>query len=748
MANMLFANIPTDGSGGRPLEADLYGAEQQGVDAENISATGNLNIGNVVDYDAHAQRQSSGGIATEDAPASTTPSEEMMPDGLITNNGSQGRSVNYTGDTYNTTSSAAPENTPAAQSGLTSAAAAAPAAAPAAGTNGRDGVSLPSSGGGDDVSYATASSSTSTVDSHNDSHNVTNSNNTTINNYDQNYSYTQNNYSLINTNHFSDSHNVNILTLGDVLNQTINNNGGGGNGGGLINITTINNELNVLNNIITNNNGGGGGENQIAVIIQNTLNQVTNLIQGGDCGCNVLVPVIHEALTQVNQALETTVNSPVLTGLTGDVNQLLTQVTNVLNGGGDVNVNDLLSTLSTTVNQALEGLGGNDVLANVIGEVGDVLTQIVNVLGQDGGAPPLDVVGGLLDHVVSEVNHILAGGNDAGNVLNGILQNVEGDVNSLGGQLTGTLDQTVQGVVHEVNGVLGAVTTDAAPAVGNILGTVEQVVNNVIGGVNGAPDVLNSVLQNVGGDANGIGGQLGGVLNQTLQDVGHDANGILGAVNDVLAGGGNGVPAIGGVLENAPDLSAGLDHLFNNGHPLIDVEGGILTTPLATADDHALINADVGLLAHTDSAPHAAGIGLVDADLSLLNTPAAGSEAHDGLAATVNLAPVTDILAPNAGLPNIAIDIPLPAIAPSVPLASSTIDLLHQVVNDVTSHTDTLLDHANVLADSGHGGGAVDGGVLFSGGHASGSGDAGGGATISLPVIQLDHLPHIALGHH
>ena len=74
MANMFFAGIPLEGSGGRPLEADLYGAEQQATDAENISATGNLNIGNVIDYEQHIQRYLSGGIQThpeENAPAAT-----------------------------------------------------------------------------------------------------------------------------------------------------------------------------------------------------------------------------------------------------------------------------------------------------------------------------------------------------------------------------------------------------------------------------------------------------------------------------------------------------------------------------------------------------------------------------------------------------------------------------------------------------------------------------------------------------
>ncbi len=65
MATM-FAGIPLEGSGIRPLDADLYGADQQPVDYENLSATGNLNIGNVLQYDAHTARHLEGASLATD----------------------------------------------------------------------------------------------------------------------------------------------------------------------------------------------------------------------------------------------------------------------------------------------------------------------------------------------------------------------------------------------------------------------------------------------------------------------------------------------------------------------------------------------------------------------------------------------------------------------------------------------------------------------------------------------------------
>lgn len=73
MTNMFFAGIPLEGSGTRPLEADLYAPAAQGVDYENLSATGNLNIGVVIQYDEHAVHHLNGNAARNDEMLSESP---------------------------------------------------------------------------------------------------------------------------------------------------------------------------------------------------------------------------------------------------------------------------------------------------------------------------------------------------------------------------------------------------------------------------------------------------------------------------------------------------------------------------------------------------------------------------------------------------------------------------------------------------------------------------------------------------
>ena len=101
MATMFFAGIPLEGSGIRPLEADLYNADGQNTDHENLSATGNLNVGNVIRYDEHAVHHLTGGILDEPVTGtSLTPStREAFP--TFAQNGSQ-REV-PSGDSSNST---------------------------------------------------------------------------------------------------------------------------------------------------------------------------------------------------------------------------------------------------------------------------------------------------------------------------------------------------------------------------------------------------------------------------------------------------------------------------------------------------------------------------------------------------------------------------------------------------------------------------------------------------------------------
>lgn len=65
MSNSILLSQAVADNASRPLEADLYSTDQQGLEQENISATGNLNIGVVIDYDARAEHQLGGPAETD-----------------------------------------------------------------------------------------------------------------------------------------------------------------------------------------------------------------------------------------------------------------------------------------------------------------------------------------------------------------------------------------------------------------------------------------------------------------------------------------------------------------------------------------------------------------------------------------------------------------------------------------------------------------------------------------------------------
>ena len=61
--------MPVAGNTIRMLDADLYDAGQQSGDIENISATGNLNVGNILQYDEHVRRTMEGAVSNSQAAA-------------------------------------------------------------------------------------------------------------------------------------------------------------------------------------------------------------------------------------------------------------------------------------------------------------------------------------------------------------------------------------------------------------------------------------------------------------------------------------------------------------------------------------------------------------------------------------------------------------------------------------------------------------------------------------------------------
>lgn len=62
----IIANTPN------ALDADLYSSQSQSAETENLSATGNLNIGMIIDYDAMTERRANGGHAAGELQSATS----------------------------------------------------------------------------------------------------------------------------------------------------------------------------------------------------------------------------------------------------------------------------------------------------------------------------------------------------------------------------------------------------------------------------------------------------------------------------------------------------------------------------------------------------------------------------------------------------------------------------------------------------------------------------------------------------
>lgn len=535
MANTLFANIPTDGSGTRPLEADLYGAEQQAVDSENISATGNLNIGNVVAYDAHIQRYLTGGARPEEptAQASYPTAVEMPADGLITSPNSQARAVNYSTESAPQQPGETDTGGSAAQSILARNAEisqnlANPTAVVAQpgvdGRNGTDGTPA-AGGGGGFIANGTQSTNTQIETNTNNSYNATNnSNNTNITNIQQN------NYQTITTTHYTHNetvynnngiyapvtnnitNNSSLISLGDITitNPAASNPNGGNNGegnstGGDITLISVLNNLNIVNNNLTliggGNGGGNGGNNNgsdtlLSVIntqLEAVQNNLTQLIgSGGSGGGTTLLAVINQQLDNVN-----------------------THLTQII-GGGDNGGTALLNLISNelgavhdTVNQLIGDAGGNPqpgLVAVIETALHDVTGLLSNNSGNEGGGcalPLAEIVQDSLQQVSAIIEQV--GGND-------ILE-------TLVSQVGGTVDQVIDTLSQ--GGPLNL--TEVLTHVGDVLGeTIDA-----LGGAGGGPlpsvlvqiDATLEIALDVAGNGGDVLGALPPLLEQTVAQV-------------------------------------------------------------------------------------------------------------------------------------------------------------------------------------------------------------------------------------
>jgi len=237
MTNTFFAGIPLEGSGLRPLDADLYSTEQHGLDHENISATGNLNIGVVMNYDEHAQRHLSGGIAGfEDGRHISPDSGYIGASGVYpaNNNGREPFANNYAGDS---TISQSPASSSAAFTPPSAAAANAQRAdnffnAPVANaaTSNAGGTSSSSSSSVSNSSTSSTSAATGGNTSNETTNNYNQYNSSVTNITNEQNNYTQNNYQN-NYNDGDHSIHINAPHL-DIVDINVGNITIGGNGGG------------------------------------------------------------------------------------------------------------------------------------------------------------------------------------------------------------------------------------------------------------------------------------------------------------------------------------------------------------------------------------------------------------------------------------------------------------------------------------------------------------------------------------
>ena len=610
-----FAGIPMEGSGARPLEADLYGPEQQGAEQENIAATGNLNVSNVMDYDAATQREMMGVMQDEpeQSPWISQSPHMVQPDfGDSTSNYSGGdttfvQSTAYGspflngGTEFSDSAASLPQDAP-----LGPIAAPTFVQAPAFSQSNSDSSSSTSLSRQSDGSVSITTINNSFVQNNNFTQVIDDSDNRSVaDNSVRVFAPTYRDSHDFGSNH-SDSHNS------DSHNSSSHD----------------------------WQHGNGHGESH-----------------GGDI---------------------TIINSPV-------INNQLISIINQHPSSGE--------------HGGHSGHGGSDTIINVLQpvtqSVGNSLTNItdivVNNFDHDGGHN-----GGLLQPVLNVVQSVTNNVN-----AGGLLEHVVNVVHDQASTIVNTVDHTVTTVVGQVGDTISETVTHVGDITGAVIPPVIDIVHDTVNVIVGAP---------------------GGLLPPVVE-----------AVTDIISGL-PGVPT--GDLGDLPVVG---DLLGGN---LLDVNLSAVVPggALPPADDHALINADLALLAPTDI-PHAAGTSLLDVDAAILSAP------QDGVSATLNIGELSDHVLPGLDVPVVELNLPLPTGGADAGHGLSGLEQLGQAGAELGQD---LTDHAVQLtalgADIGHAL-AVDAGVLFS---QPGAGEAGAEGHASIPTLDLDVgnlLHHGFIGH-
>jgi len=560
MADMFFAGIPLEGSGARPLDADLYGAEQQGVDAENISATGNLNIGNVIRYDEHAQRFWNGGVAG-DARSDLAALPEMNNNALLSsvatangvtpNNQTAGNApdagaVSYANGASQTPGSTGNFETAAVQPGSSQTVNTTGATSETNGTPAQTSTSQTETTHYTDTSHSGDGSSTT--------YNTTN----TYNSSTANTAYTQENYTQ--NNYYGGSHTVIVGPHDNTV--TITNNGGGGHSGGGDIFNTINNitsnETNSVTTLInqTINNIHSSNDSSILNILNNTLNNITIIdgggegSHGGQTGSQCAPPLVGELPQIIDTLLNQTVN-----------------ITNTLENNG-------LSSLNT-------------VAGNVINSVDSNLTNIV-----DKGAGLLQNTLNVVDDSVHTLTGALTGiASTAGTTLDPVLTNTTNLLNNF------NVDNIIGSITANGANITNSVTAPVTSVTANITDIANHAIDVTANLTNNGLNLSHDALLNIGNIS--VGNILSGNTTGLLQNVTVDlpiANNILNgnsltAIHDITANlpvvntilDGNGLGVVAGVGDIANTITTNLSSGLN-----VENLGAIVSTPVTTDISNAV----------------------------------------------------------------------------------------------------------------------------------------------------------------
>lgn len=741
----------------RSLDADLYHSDQQALDQENISATGNLNIGVVIDYDAHSKSNLSG--ADDIIDASYTSDAMQLDSGPMVAHaeGDSDIASGYYPQNYDTQTAAAFTNpTVRSMDGMR-------ASEPVDNANTLQAEQAPiaplaAMGGGSSVTSTAGdnnggSSSTTTVN------NVTNITQIPPNTPNTTYNIENNYYA------------------GDTTitnNNTTNNN-------------TTNIDIDVLGDTVTN-------ITDVVVNLGNNAEDIfINLVNNVFGTTNTIVNTLPDILTTVTNTV---------THITGDVTTILGDVTDTV---GDI-INTILDStgecdITDLIQEVLEAV--NTVVGPVTNTVENVLGDVTNIVGGvlGGNATPI----GLIEQVVDTVGDITA-------PVNGLLQDITGTIlgNGAGSDL---LDLDVLGLLGtgiessgqdndliDIDlGLLGLGNDNEADSDADFIDVDLNLLNgNVLDATvmidpANAP-IVGEVLHNLGIPEITLGTETLQPILDTLPAA-PIVNEVTAVVNDVLSGNLDPASLIETVVDTVSTVTAGLAPMLDDvtgavdgllgqtGNDLLDtnvlhsllhigVESSTHDNDLLDLNllgngagnigqDNDLIDVDLGTLGIGGHVPAAASDeDFIDLDLNLLSGNTAGG--NNGIldaTLTVDLAnaPVIGQLADSLQIPEITLDT---ASLTTNDTVYTVIENVTSIIQDVTNISDsgagdlvTSLLELNALSDSssssGGGGllpvdtGTLLGGLAGIGGAEDHSSTTGSVSAPAAPVIHIPVLPPV-----